>query len=195
MCSPRGGGGENIQEASVISRGKRKQRAGLGMPGKIGTRTVWQDCQKIISDMSDHLGFLKISRGDSGTSFGYPPSSLAICTVRKFFLISSLKCVRGPASEAKLLVGTTASPHSLCDSEGGMGHMSCCLVEATITLTSMPIGPRGSRMGLGLVAGRSSATETSRYQVLLPSILCMSPGREGIVMTRPGMSLTTMCKY
>lgn len=165
------------------------------MPGKIGTRTIWQDCKKIISDMSDRLGFLKISRGDAGTFFGYPPSSLAICTVRKFFLISSLECARGAAPEAKLLVGTTASPHSIRDSEGGMGHRSGCLVEATITLTSMPIGPRGSRMGLGLVAGRSSVTETSRYQVLLPSILCMSPGREDILMTHPGMSLTTMCKY
>lgn len=61
--------------------------------------------------------------------------------------ISTLKCACNAASRDRLVMGTTPPPHSVYGPEGGMEHVTCCLVEAAICLTSVLKGLQASRVG------------------------------------------------
>ena len=66
--------------------------------------------------MGDCIVVSQISRGDSGTSLGYPPYYLAVLPARKFFLICSLKCACGTAPRRSS--GSRPRPQRVYSSEG-----------------------------------------------------------------------------
>lgn len=145
--------------------------------------------------MRSRIAFLKISRGDSGTSLGHPPYYLTIPTARKFLLISSVQSACGAASGDVIDRGHAHLPPHVYSLDG-MAHVSCFFVKTALSRPPYhsPQAVRGDvvqRWG----GGRAAAfMGTSIHQELLLGILCIYQRRENIAVMWPGVSLKTTWK-
>lgn len=93
--------------------------------------------------MGDCIVVSQISRGDSGTSLGYPPCYLAVLPARKFFLICSLKTAPRRSS------GSRPRPQRVYSSEG-MKPITGFSFKTAGTETSFPNSVKRTQDGTGL---------------------------------------------